>query len=209
MLFDIKTVKQFLVNLPGKLHNHSPSVRNRLLKLLIEKIELHHDTKSIDATIYWKIGFHQQVIIQRARAAFNQDNIWTDEEDKLLETLWPNASLKAVVETLPRRTLSAVRNHARYLGLKRRRKPNSAVIRHRWTEQEQSQARELYEGGIPVPEIALKLNLTQAAIVQHARVKKWNRPPCAKRRKEPIVWKTTEQNFKGFQEESSQILSPS
>jgi hypothetical protein len=200
---DIKTVKQFLINLPGKWKNYSPSVRNRLLKLLIEKVDLHHDAKTIEATVFWKTGFRQQIIIQRARAAFSQDSIWTDEENKLLKTLWPKASLETVLEVLPKRTLLAVKNHARCLGLNRRIKPDSATIRRRWTKQEEMQACALYEEGTPVPEIALKLNFTTASIVQHAKVGRWNRPPWAKQRKKPVVWKVVEQNFKSSQSESS------
>jgi hypothetical protein len=206
---DIETVKQFLINLPVKWKNYSPSVRNRLLKLIIEKTELRHDAKTIEATVFWKTGFRQQIVIQRARAAFSEDNLWTDKEDKILETLWPNSSLEAVLEALPKRTLSAVKNHARCLGLKRRRKPDSATIQHRWTKLEQSQTRKLYEGGASVPEIALKLNLTPASIVQHAKAGKWNRPPWAKQRKKPVIWKVMEQNFKGFQSEPSQKHFPS
>jgi hypothetical protein len=200
-------VKQFLVNLPGKWQNYSSSVRNRLLKLLIEKVELHHDARTIEATIYWKTGFRQQIIIQRVMATFNQGNIWTDEEDKLLETLWQNASLKTVLGAIPKRTLSAIRNHARHLGLKRQRKTNSARIRRRWTKQEETQAQSLLNIGTPFSEIASKLNRTQAAIMQRAAVMKWHSQ--AARKTKPVVWRTIDQDRKGLQEEPSQILSPS
>jgi hypothetical protein len=84
---DIRIVKQFLLNLPGKWQHYSPTVRNRLLKLIIEKVELRHDAKTIKATVYWKTGFCQRVIIQRARATYNQvGSMWTDKENKLLES---------------------------------------------------------------------------------------------------------------------------
>jgi hypothetical protein len=196
-------IRQFLVDLPNKWQNYSSTVRNRLLKLLIEKVELQHDVKTIEATVYWKTGFREQVNIQRVKAAFNQDSIWSDQEDRLLETLWPNASIDTVLKALPGRTLSALRNHAQYLGLKRMKKSGSSTMQHRWTKHEETQAHELYEGGTPVPEIALKLNLNQAAIEQHAKAGKWNRPSWFKQRKKPVIWKVVDQNFKGFQEESS------
>ena len=206
---DIDTVKQFLLNLPGKWQNYSSTVRNRLLKLLIEKVELRHDAKTIEATVYWKTGFCQRVIIQRARATFNQESSWTDDENKLLEALWRNAPLTAVQEALPERTLSAIRNHARRLGLKRQRKTNPAKLRRRWTKQEEKQAKALYESGTPFSEVAMKLNRTQAAIVQRAASKKWHRPSGERSKKKPVVWKTADQDFKGLQEESSPILTPS
>jgi hypothetical protein len=204
---DINMVRQFLVDLPNKWRNYSSTVRNRLLKLIIAKVEIRHDANAIEATVYWKTGFHQQVIIQRAKAVFNQDSIWSDEEDKLLETLWPDASTETLLKSFPKRTWSAVRNHAQHLGLKRMKKPESSMMRHHWTKQEETQARALYEKGTPVSEIALKLH--QAAIEQHAKAGKWNRPSWFKQRKKPVIWKIAEQNFKGFQEESSQYFSPS
>ena len=202
-------MKQFLLNLPGKWQHYSPAVRILLLKLIIEKVELRHDAKTIEATVSWKTGFCQRVIIQRARATDNQGSVWTEEENKLLETLWREGFLKAVLEALPERTLSAIRNHARSLGLKRQRKTNSARIRHRWTRQEEAQAKRLYEKGTSFSEIAIKLNRTQAAVMQRAKTGKWNRPAWAKRKKKPVVWRITDQDFKVFQEESSHILSPS
>jgi hypothetical protein len=204
---DITMVKQFLVNLPMKWRNYSSTVRNRLLKLIIEKVELRHDAKTIEATVCWKTGFRQRVIIQRARAIFSQSSNWTDDENRLLEKLWRNTPIAAVQEALPGRTLSAIRNHTRRLGLKRQRNTNSATLRRRWTRQEEKQARELYESGAPCSEVAIKLNRTQAAIVQRAASEKWHRPSGGKKEKKPIVWRTAVQDFKGLQEESSPILT--
>jgi hypothetical protein len=205
---DIRAVKQFLVNLPVKWQHYSSTVRNRLLKLIIEKVELRHDAKTIEATVYWKTGFCQRVIIQRAGATNDQTNMWAEEENKLLEKLWRDAPLKAVLEALPERTLSAIRNHARRLDLKRQRKTSSAKIRRRWTRQEEARAQELYKRGTPFSEIATMLNRTHNAIMQRAISKKWHVPSQAMRKKKPVVWKMVNQNFKVFQEAPSQILSP-
>ncbi len=169
---DIKMVKQFLMNLPDKWQHYSPAVRNRLLGLIIEKVHLQHDTKTIDATVYWKTGFYQRVVIQRAGAPFDKSNGWTNEENKLPEKRWPNAPLTAVGEVFPGRTLSAIRNHTRRLGLKRRRKTSSPGIRRPWTSREDTQAREFYRKGASVSEIAIKLNRTQDAVIQRAASKK-------------------------------------
>jgi hypothetical protein len=180
-----------------------------ILKLLVEKVELHHDTKTIEATVYWKTSFRQQLIIQRARAAFNQGNIWTHEEDKLLGTLWSNTPFNTILEALPKRTLLAIRNHARHLGLKRQRKANSARARRRWTEQEETQVQSLLNIGTPFSEIAFKLNRSQEAIMQRATSKEWHGLSQAMRKKKPVVWRTIDHNRKSLQEEPSRILSPS
>jgi hypothetical protein len=205
---DIKTVKQFLTNLLGKWKHYSLTVRNRLLKLLIEKVELCHDTKTIDATVFWKTGFYQRIIIQRAGTTNNQESAWTEEENSLLEKLWQDAPLETIQEALPKRTLSAIRNNARRLGLKRGRQVNRDRMHLRWMEPEEKQARELYEGGTPFSLIALKLGRSPEAIIQRAIAKKWYTPKKNIKIK-PVAWKLVDQNFKGLQEESCQILSPS
>jgi len=85
-------------------------VRNQLLKLLIEKVGLRHDVKTIEATVYWKTGFCQRVIIQRARATDHHGSVWTLEQHTLPETLWRNAHLTAVQEALPERTINETSN---------------------------------------------------------------------------------------------------
>jgi peptidyl-tRNA hydrolase len=184
-------------------------VRNRLFKLIIEKVELRHDTKTIYATLYWKTGFCQRVIIQRAKATSMQGSLWTEQENKLLEKVWREGSLKAVMEALSERTLLAIRNRARRLGLKRQRKTNSARTRRRWTEAEEAQAQELCEAGTPLAEISITLNRTQAAVIQRATAKKWHVPSQAVRKKRPVIWRMADQDFKVLEEAPSQILSPS
>jgi len=206
---DIRAVKQFLVNLPVKWQNYSSTVRNRLFKLIIEKVELRHDAKTIKATVYWKTGFCQEVVIQRAREAFDPASVWTEDENRILKELWRDAPIEAVLEALPKRTLSAIRNHARCLGLKRQRKTNSASIWRRWTEAEETQAQALINSGTLFSEIAIKLNRTQSSIIQRAAAKKWHGPSRECKKKKPVVWKVVNQDFRGLQEEPSQILSPS
>jgi hypothetical protein len=55
----------------------------------------------------------------------------------------------------------------------------------------------------------MKLNRSQAAIVQRAAFKKWHRASGERSRKKPVVWKTDDQDFKGLQEESPPKLTPS
>ena len=62
-------------------------MRNRLLKLLIERVELRHDRGKVEATIIWRAGLGQKVIINRPLARGSRDKRWADEEDKLLKML--------------------------------------------------------------------------------------------------------------------------
>jgi hypothetical protein len=57
--------------------------------------------------------------------------------------------------------------------------------------------------GVSFWEIAIQLNRTQAAVTQRVTTGKWKRPSWAAGKKKPVVWKTADQDFKGFQEAAS------
>jgi hypothetical protein len=202
---DIGMVKQFLTELPHKWQSYSATMRNKLMKLLIDRVELRHGGKSIEATIFWKTGFNQCITIQRARATDNRGSNWTDEEENLLKVLWRNASQEVLQGALPNRTWSAILNHAQYLRLKREKTPGYAKLRCRWTAEEESQARALYEAGTPLPEMVTRLHRSRSSILQRAMGGGWHRPAWAKWRKEPVMWKA-DQNLKVFKEESSPVV---
>lgn len=61
---DINRVQHFLENLQDEWQKLSSSLRNRLLKLLIDRVEIVHDRGHIQATVIWKIGFKQKVDIE-------------------------------------------------------------------------------------------------------------------------------------------------
>jgi len=147
---DIAKVKNFLAGLPSKWTGYSSSLRNRLLKLLIERVELRHEGRRIEATILWKAGFEQRVVIQRPKGGGSRDNRWTDEENRQLKTLWSSATKDELQAALPGRSWQAITNHATRLELRRERHSALRLFQRRWTLAEESRARSLYEAGVPV-----------------------------------------------------------
>ncbi|MFW6112662.1 MAG: hypothetical protein ACOC6S_03725, partial [Chloroflexota bacterium] len=60
---DINMVEHFLANLQEKWQKLSPGLRNRLLKLLIDHVEILYDPGYIQATVVWETGFRQRLDI--------------------------------------------------------------------------------------------------------------------------------------------------
>jgi hypothetical protein len=60
---DYSGLRDFLKSLPKKWYSFSGSLRNRFLKSLISRVELIGEDV-LEATIYWKAGFQQKVLIQ-------------------------------------------------------------------------------------------------------------------------------------------------
>ncbi|NQT48254.1 MAG: hypothetical protein HQ578_04705, partial [Chloroflexi bacterium] len=165
---DIAKVKGFLSGLASKWPGYSPGLRNRLLKLLIERVELRHEGRRIEATILWKAGFEQRVVIQRPKARSSRDNRWTDEENRLLTTLWPSATKEALQAALLGRSWQAINCHATHLKLRRERHCAPGAFQPRWTPAEESRARSRYEAGIPMPEMVEELGRGRSAILNKA-----------------------------------------
>ncbi len=187
---DIQQVRDFLSQLSSKWQAYPRSMRNRLLKLLIERVELRHDREKIEATIIWRVGFEQKVIINRPLARGSRDKRWTDEEDKLLKMLWPSSSKEAIQGALPNRTWKSIGCRARYLKLRRERGHPQPSPQRRWKPEEETRAKAMYEGGVPLADIVAELGRNPTAILNKACKQGWHRPESAKRQKAKVTWVT-------------------
>jgi hypothetical protein len=88
-----------------------------MLKLLIDHVELRHDTHTINARIIWKTGFIQTIAIERAMATSNRYNRWTEKENNLLKALWSESTKEVLQKALPNRNGHSITNHANRLGI--------------------------------------------------------------------------------------------
>lgn len=197
---DIQRIRDFLSQLPSKWQEYPSSVRNRLLKLLIEHIEVRHDREKIETTIIWKAGLGQKVVINRPPAKGSRDKHWTEEEDKILKMLWPSSSREAVQGALPNRSWKSITCHAHFLKLRRERhSPQPSPQRH-WKPEEEAEAKTMYEAGISLAYIAAQLDRNSTAILNKACKQGWHRPSSAKWRKAEVTWVTDD--LKVLQSES-------
>jgi DNA invertase Pin-like site-specific DNA recombinase len=204
---DIERVEKFLGNLKENWQRYPSRLRNRLVTLLVEEVQLRHDSAHIEATIVWKNGFKQVVTIQRVPGHSPILNHWSPEEDKLLRLLWPSASLETVLAALPGRTESALASRAYYLRLSRKvgRQTSSKCIA--WTPAEIEQLRDYYTvKGNSIIDMAAKLGRSEAALEHKILELKMKRPRELCRRKKQPTWQTSD--FRVIQQGSSQKRTP-
>ena len=168
-------VRDFLKGLTDKWTAYSRTLRNRLLKLLIDHVDIRHEGKNVEATIKWKTGQSQIVNIQRLRVKSSLENRWDIEEVKILKMLWPSSSQEAILAALPERTWKAIAHKARNNGWKRKQCQSSRVTRRRWIPEDDRKGKELYEAGTPVVSIASDLERSHSAILQRVWEKGWQR----------------------------------
>ena len=159
----IKEVREFLKRLPSTWQNYSGGLRNRLLKLIISKVEIRHGRDFIKAAIIWKMGLRQEITIHRPVSAGRREARWTDGQDELVRTLYPVASKEALLSALPGRSWKGISLRALRMGLVRKpaikgQRPSCSP--RRWTEVEDRELERLYKGGSSAREIAAALNRT-------------------------------------------------
>ncbi|MFC2032280.1 recombinase family protein [Chloroflexota bacterium] len=170
-----QAVKDFLTGLPSKWPTYPRALRNRLLKGLIDHVDIRHHGQTIEATICWKTGLVEKVSIPRARAAGNRESYWTKEELAILKKLWAAGSHEQLMIALPHRTWKAIAHQAYNLGLKRAHTVSERSQRRRWQSEEDLKGMRLYREGVPIPDIASKLRRTCSAVLQRAWEKGWRR----------------------------------
>ena len=165
---DLEKVFQFLENLESEWEPYPSRLRNRLIKLLIDRVELKHTGYDIEATIVWRVGFRQIIRIKRPVVALQKEKQWRTDEENLLRMLWPSSSRGIMFAALPGRTWAAIHNRASKLKLKRQR----TYTRHEnglpWTKADDKQLRKLYVSEISISEVAKRLGRSEGAVVRRA-----------------------------------------
>ncbi len=192
---DIERVTSFLENLESNWEENTSILRNRLLSLIVERVEIRHDNTQINATIVWKTGTRQSITIQRSQVHCTQENRWSPEETKLLRMLWPSAPWETILAALPGRNKTAIYMRAARLRLSRqgmKKPPGKSVL---WTEEEIDRLKDDYlSKGLSISEIADGLGRTEHAVERKITALKLKRPKELRRYKKQPVWSAD--NFK-------------
>jgi hypothetical protein len=193
---DINRVEHFLENLQDEWQKLSSNLRNRLLKLLIDRVEIVHDRAHIQATVIWKMAFKQKVDIEWEAGCSAEERRWTTEQDNLLRMLWPTSSREVLLAAFPERNLSAIISRAKSLALMREVRMYPPHWES-WTDNEDARLRELYVRGTPVDAIAAELRRSTSAIAGRAHLLKIKRPREARFLKRKVAWEVL--NFYGLE----------
>jgi len=125
---DYARVRDFLKNLPAKWRQYSRSSRNRFVRALIDRVELR-GKGDIEAVIYWKAGFRQQLVIHRTPARSLGERRWTQAEKTTLARLFQDSPREAVMSALPKRSWMSIASKAKRLNLARRRVAGNALAK--------------------------------------------------------------------------------
>jgi DNA invertase Pin-like site-specific DNA recombinase len=171
---DYKQVRAFLAGINKKWSTYSRTFRNRMLLIIIDRVEIRHKGQNLTATIKWKTGQVQLVGIQRPRAKSNLESLWSQQDIDRLKILWPNSSRDVIMATLSGRTWSAIIHQAYVRKLKRTTVCRSAP-RRKWSVDDERSAKKCYEAGMKIDQISMNLQRTITAVNQRASEKGWKR----------------------------------
>lgn len=191
---DLEKVSQFLENLEGEWGRYPSRLRNRLLKLLVDRVELRHNGYHIEAIIVWRVGFRQVINIRRPAVTFVREKLWRAEEDSLLKMLWPSASREVIMAAFPDRTWAAINKRASTLKLKRQWVRTRFETGRVWTKQEKTRLKKLYAGDSSISQIARQLGRSEGAVMQRACLLGISRPTEIRHRKAQTSWEAKNVN---------------
>ncbi len=173
---NIHLVRNLLARIRSDWERYSPIVRNRLLRLFLERVEVRPSNKLVEATIIWKVGLRQSIVIERPESNSGKEKAWTSEEKEILRALWPSAPRREVEAILPNRTWKGIQLLARRLGVRRQRVHHPAKVWRPWTREEDARLLELYNRGDALADIAIKLGRSLAGVACRIRTKNLSRP---------------------------------
>ncbi|MFC1910292.1 recombinase family protein [Chloroflexota bacterium] len=176
MPIDMEKVFSFLANIEDEWARYPSRARNRLIKLLIERVEIRHNRYHIQATVIWKVGFKQVIHITRPEIALQKEKKWQAEEDSLLKILWPSASRQAVMAAFPGRTWASLHNRAALLKIRKQRVRTRYETWQPWTEEDKSLLQQLYRSSMSIGDVAERLGRSQGAVIQRASLMGISRP---------------------------------
>jgi|GEM_PF-1113110 len=201
---DIDRVRRFLGNLEDEWQKLSSTLRNHLIKMLIDHVDIAHDQYHVRATVIWKIGFKQRIDIERPVGNSRRERHWTEEQDSLLRLLWPTSTKEVLLAAFPNRQLGGIRGRAAKLGLERR-------VRHYppqwkgWTVSDDNRLAAQYVTETPIEDIAAELGRSKQAVLSRACFLKIKRPREIRFGFPKVNWEVL--NFYGLEAVSS-LLPP-
>jgi hypothetical protein len=195
---DFNKVRGFLKGLTSSWRTYSLASRNQLLKLIIETVELR-GSQDIEATVVWKTGFWQKVIIHRPQSNSKLERRWSEEEDGLLRMMYPSSSPNILIAALTNRTWKAITIRARRLNLRRVKSRTNGW--RKWTREEDEQLFQLHRDGAQYEEMARILGRSVTSVITRIRDRSLSALSRNETRKRPVNWETHE--LISFQESPS------
>jgi len=173
---NVQLVRKLLAKLRTDWERYSPILRNRLLKIFIDRVEIKPGKKQVEANIIWKIGLEQRLLIYRPGPHGGLHKIWSEQEKEILRSSWSSATKEDIMKALPNRTWHGITQQAMKMGIKRPTYRPPYDTWYPWTEDDDARLVELYNGGKPLADIAAELGRTVPGIACRLRTKGLSRP---------------------------------
>ena len=184
----IKGMRDFLRNIKSTWDTHSNVLKDRFLKSIIEKVILKQRNSNIYATIVWKAGFEQSIIIHRPKLGNCRERKWSQSEDEALRALYQHSPECVILAALPGRSWQSITGRAFRLKIHRKRQYHPPAEWRQWTVDEDKQLANLYMSGVKLPLIVKELKRSRNAIEARASVKRLSRPSSARWKKSRVDW---------------------
>ena len=192
---NVQLVRKLLARLKLDWDHYSPTLRNRLLKIIIDWVEIRPGKKVVEATIVWKVGLRQSLRIYRPLPHGGYEKAWTTDEDEILRSLWSSAPKEDIIKALPRRTWKGITQRAKRLGVRRPRHRSPCDTWYPWKEDEDARLVEMYNRGDALHDIAASLGRSMAAVACRIHTRGLSRPQPS--RKKMSVWESLGNNLIG------------
>jgi DNA invertase Pin-like site-specific DNA recombinase/ribosomal protein L29 len=190
---NISLVRNLLARIKSDWEGYSAVMRNNLLQIFLERVEVIVGKKQVEATIIWKAGLRQKLMIQRPVTNAGRDKVWSTEEKILLRELWPSATKPEIEASLPSRTWKGMAGVAHRLGISRQGVRTPSEIWRPWTAEEDRKFMKQYYHGDTLDDIAIAVGRSPSAVGCRVQVKNLQRPR-PQRRMIP-AWQVEENNL--------------
>jgi hypothetical protein len=194
---DIHLVRNLLARIKVDWESFSSVIRNRLLHIFLERVEIRPGKKQVEATIIWKTGLRQSLVIERPEGHGGEEKAWTPEEKETFRLLWPSAAREDIETALPRRTWRGIALMAHRLGIKRPRTPHGVESCRPWSAEEDARLLDCYNRGDALAAIGAELGRSFAGVACRIQTKGLRRP--RPKQKNAPVWRLKEDNLIGSQ----------
>ena len=192
---DIDLVRNFLANLENGWDKQPNELKNAFLSLVLDRVIVYPDRKTIKAELFWQVGLEQEILIHRPFV--DPQKRWMQEEEDILRAHYADMPRNKLIELLPGRSWDAISYRARtHLGLSRRGMMGTrgwekkGKAGKRWSSEEDEIVRRHYAGEISKEEVLELLGRSYTAIRIRAcklRIKK----------KKTIQWELINNNGAG------------
>ena len=169
---EVALVRDFLSNLFVHWDELPNTLKNRFLRLIVERIEIDYRRTDniVEVIIHWQGGKTQCIEINYHTSCHSSwtDLSWNSKDERLLAELWDTESLEKITDVFPGRSWLAIKSKAHRMGLRNNRLNLRKVKQPTWSGQEESLVKDMYQDKLSILDVARITGRSQRAIYEKA-----------------------------------------